>query len=210
MKKKWILGLSVLALTMPTNVSAKGSATISFTGSDSVVIGDTFKVYMSVENILDTKTGIVALGGQITYDKEKIEYIEAKNLNTPYAFQINPEVMKFAGLDYTLENGMKTSTNIYEFTFKAKKEGLTTISVENSEICDQKEHLTSRVQPKQIEIKEPIKEEKKQVTKKINVVSTTKKLVKKENKKENENKEKVQKINKFVHNFLKKLTQLMK
>lgn len=209
MKKKLVMGLVLASsmASMPMNVLAKGSATINFTSNSEVSVGEEVKVIMSVEDILDTEAGVVSFGGKLTYDEEKLEYVSAKNLDTPYAFQINPKTMMLAGLDYTLANGIYNNMNIYEFTFKAKEAGTTEITLNKPVVTEIKDYLTPTVNAKVIEIVEK-KEEKVVETKKEEQKEVKKEV--QEAKKVETNKAKLEKMSGFVHNILKKLTNFSK
>lgn len=208
MKKNIFKGL-ILASTiasMPVNVMAKATAVVNFTSEDKVAVGDTIKVYMNVDNIEGTYDGVVSFGGKLTFDEEKLEYISAKNLDTPYSFEIYAKTMMLAGLDFTLENGMYNKTNIYEFTFKAKEVGNTEVTLNEAVLTDSKDYITSTVNAKNIEIVEPTaktenREENEPVLKSENII------VKKN---AEPNKKKMQKVNHYVHHMLKKLSNLMK
>lgn len=154
MKNKMLIGLMTLGLLgSTTSVYAMGNATVSFNSDDTVTVGDTFTVKMNVEDIKDTYDGVVSMGGNLSFDNTKIEYISSKGIETPYQFQINQDYnYKIAGLDFTLDNGIKNNLTVYEFTFKALKEGNTTITLTNAKLTDSKEYINTNVVSKEINI----------------------------------------------------------
>lgn len=220
MKNKIGLGLVVASsiMALPLNVNAKGVATVDFTSVDTINIGESFKVYMSVNNVKDTYDGVVSLSGRLTYDTNKIEYVDAKSLATHYEFYINPRSMMIAGLDFTLDNGIYENTKIYEFTFKAKEVGNASITLKEVELTDSKDYIDSKVNQKNVTISNVeentiqlneaqltnSKEYSESIKKEAKTSSTI--TVKKET---NDNKEKLNKINNYVHSLLKKLSNLI-
>ncbi len=215
MKKKLVVGLA-LAMSlnaMPIVANAEGSATINFKSNDQVNVGENIKVYLSIEDIVNKNNGIVSIGGELVYDNEKLELVNAKKLDTPYYFTFNPASNMLAGLDFSFENELNKDTKLYEFTFKAIEEGNTYITVNEAELGDKKaELLTPNVYGKTINITE--KEEKKvekvkpvlTSKKEIKVIKTTVKTEKKET--VETNKAKLQKINHKVCNLIKKISKL--
>ncbi len=154
MKNKMLIGLMTLGLlSSTTSVYAMGNATVSFDSNNTVNVGDTFTVKMNVEDIIDTYDGVVSMGGNLSFDNTKIEYISSKGIETPYQFQINEDYnYKIAGLDFTLDNGIKNNLTVYEFTFKALEEGNTTITLTNAKLTDSKEYINTNVVSKEINI----------------------------------------------------------
>lgn len=193
MKNKILLGVMTLGLLgSTTSVYAMGNATVSFDSNNTVKVGDTFTVKMNVEDITDTYDGVVSMGGNLSFDNTKIEYISSKGIETPYQFQINEDYnYKIAGLDFTLDNGIKNNLTVYEFTFKALEEGNTTITLTNAKLTDSKEYINTNVVSKEINIIN--KKEEKQTPANIKpVVKTELENTKVENKIETETKVEVE------------------
>ena len=193
MKNKILLGVMTLGLLgSTTSVYAMGNATVSFDSNNTVKVGDTFTVKMNVEDITDTYDGVVSMGGNLSFDNTKIEYISSKGIETPYQFQINQDYnYKIAGLDFTLDNGIKNNLTVYEFTFKALEEGNTTITLTNAKLTDSKEYINTNVVSKEINIIN--KKEEKQAPANIKpVVKTELENTKVENKIETETKVEVE------------------
>lgn len=193
MKNKILLGVMTLGLLgSTTSVYAMGNATVSFDSNNTVKVGDTFTVKMNVEDITDTYDGVVSMGGNLSFDNTKIEYISSKGIETPYQFQINEDYnYKLAGLDFTLDNGIKNNLTVYEFTFKALEEGNTTITLTNVKLTDSKEYINTNVVSKEINIIN--KKEEKQAPANIKpVVKTELENTKVENKIETETKVEVE------------------
>lgn len=154
MKKKIFLTMAVVgALSLTSPVYAIGNATVSFDSNNTINVGDTFTVKMNVSNINDTYDGIVSMGGNLSFDNTKIEYVSSKGIDTPYLFQINEDYnYRIAGLDFTLDNGIKNNLTVYEFTFKALTEGNTNITFTNAKLTDSKDYINTTVISKQIKI----------------------------------------------------------
>ena len=160
MKNKMLVGLITLGLLeSTTSVYAMGNATVSFDSKNTVTVGDIFTVKMNVEDIIDTYDGVVSMGGNLSFDDTKIEYISSKGIETPYQFQINEDYnYKIAGLDFTLDNGIKDNLTVYEFTFRALGEGKTTITLTNAKLTDSKEYINTNVILKEINIVNKVEE----------------------------------------------------
>lgn len=212
MKKKIVLGLiaATMLSSMPLNANAVGSASVNFKSNNIVEVGDTIKVYMSIEDIENAYTGIVGVGGRLIYDNEKLEFVEAKLIDAPYNFRFNPKANKLSGIDYNMEQTINKDTTIYEFTFKALEKGNTNITLEEAELSiiprkgqEKESILNANVNGKTIEVIEKTVEEVKPIIEKNN-----EKVVKTEVKEETTNKEKLEKVNVVVHELLKKLSNL--
>lgn len=214
MKKTIILVLitAIILASMPINAYAVGSATINFKSNNTVFIGDTIKVYVSIENIEDANNGIVGIEGKLIFDNKKLEFIEAKTIDTPYDIWFNPKLNKLVGIDFTFEKAINKNTNIYEFTFKALEEGATNITLGEAELSDSKANiLNTNVYSKDIIITKKVIKQKEE--EKVEEVFTpapviTKEAIKTEVKEEITNKEKLEKVNNAVHSLLKKITDL--
>jgi len=138
---------------MITPVKAMGNAKIEFTGNTNVEIGETFKIDMIVTDIYDTYDGIVSFGGNLDFDENMLEYVSSKGAQNPYLFQMNENAKyKIAGLDFTLDNGIRENSKVYEFTFKAIKEGQTSINFKNAKLTDSKDYIDTVVLNKNVTI----------------------------------------------------------
>ena len=133
--KKGLVSLLAFFLVLAP-VKANGSATITVDSKDEAIVGETIDVTLNIKDIKDTLDGIVAIGGDLKYDKEYLEYVSSKNTNKNYFIDINDRIMRIAGVDFTLENGIKKDQTIYTFTFKVLKEGKTNITFINPEVVD--------------------------------------------------------------------------
>lgn len=134
------------------SVDAK-SAVVEFESDNTVEVGNVFTINMVVDNI-DSYDGIVSLGGNLSFDKNILKFISSEPITTPYQFHINTEAnYKLAGLDFTLDNGIKTRTTVYSFKFEALKEGVAEIDLINEKLTDSQDYLNTSVNSKQIIIK---------------------------------------------------------
>ncbi len=136
--KKSVLNKILLAgvtLMAPMMVNAK-SANISIVGNDNVYQDEYITLSVEVNNIVD-ENNISAVGGDVVYDNDYLTLISTKGVTAPYKFdgnKIKENTYRIAGLDFTLANGIKDTTKVYELTFKANKVGNTTIEFKNPEI----------------------------------------------------------------------------
>lgn len=145
MKKKLFLGLFGMTLCLlPNNVLAL-NASVNVSGSDTVNVGENFKISVSINDVMGTNDGIESFSGQVSYDRELLEYIGVETNNSNYDFLVNEDNLKLAALDYTMARGIKEDTIIYTFTFRAKSTGNTSISIDNLKVTDSKSYLDANV-----------------------------------------------------------------
>ena len=171
MKKKLLVGILSLGLiAVPSVVNAQGTATIKFEGNNVTKVGDEIRVNMIVDDVKDTLDGVEAFGGYITFDNSVLELIATEQADNKYPVFINEKINKIAGVDFTLENGIKEKTNVYTMVFKAKGEGNTVITLSNPEVVDRLTAVDYKVEGLNISVKE----EKKEVVTTTTSTTTTK------------------------------------
>ena len=164
MKKGLLLTLATAALLAPTSAFANGKATVKVAGTTTTNVDNIIEVNVKLTDIKDTLDGVVAFGGDLKYDKEYLEYVSSSKSDDTYEFLINEDILRIAGVDYTLENGIKDDTTVYTFKFKALKEGNTTVTFADPEVVDtDASEIESTVKPLNItingkkEVKETVK-----------------------------------------------------
>ncbi len=157
--KKGLVSLAAFFLALAP-AKANGIATINVDGKNDATVGETINVSINLQNIKDTIDGVVAIGGDLKFDDEYLEYVGSSDVNANYKIDINEKIFRIAGVDYTLENGIKEDRLIYTFSFKVLKEGNTTITFENAEVVDvDASNVESNVKPLNITINNKIEEE---------------------------------------------------
>ena len=157
--KKGLVSLGAFFLALAP-AKANGIATINVEGLNETTVGETINVSLNLQNIKDTINGVVAIGGDLKYDDEYLEYVGSKDVNKNYKTDINEEILRIAGVDFTLDNGIKEDSSIYTFSFKVLKEGNTNITFENAEVVDvDASSVKSNVKPLNIKINSNVKEE---------------------------------------------------
>lgn len=189
MKKGLLLTLASAALLAPTSAFANGMATVKVAGNTTTNVDNIIEVNVKLTDIVDTLDGVVAFGGDLKYDKEYLEYVGSSKSEDTYEFLINEDILRIAGVDYTLENGIKDDTTVYTFKFKALKEGNTTVTFADPEVVDtDASEIESTVKPLNITInskKETVKPvETKKVVKEAKPVEEVKTEVIEEKKEE--------------------------
>ena len=135
MKKALFTGAVITLLCIPSVAFAKGTAGVKFEGTNNVNVGDEFTVNMVIDNVNDTEYGVVGLGGYISYDSNVLELVSTSQGNS-YEVLINKNNNKIIGIDYTMANGIKERTNVYNLTFKAKAAGDSNITLTDGELED--------------------------------------------------------------------------
>ena len=189
--KKGLVSFAAFFLALAP-AKANGIATINVEGKTNATVGETINVNLKLENIKDTIDGVVAIGGDLKYDNDYLEYVGSLDINPNYKTEINEKILRIAGVDFTLENGIKEDSAIYTFSFKVLKEGNTSVTFENPEVVDtDASAIASNVLPLNITINSNNQEEVK--TPEIKTVEKEEKiLVNKENKKTNDIEEKIE------------------
>lgn len=202
--KKGLVSFAAFFLALAP-VKANGIATINVEGKTNATVGETINVNLKLENIKDTIDGVVAIGGDLKYDKEYLEYVGSLDINPNYKTEINEKILRIAGLDFTLENGIKEDSAIYTFSFKVLKEGNTSITFENSEVVDtDASAIASNVLPLNITINSNNQEEVK--TPKIKTVEKDEKIIVKEENSKTNNVIQEEVKNNIVENEIKEKT----
>ena len=123
-------------LLAPTAVNA-ASANVAITGENSAMVNDTITLNIKVNNVLDAD--VVAVGGDILYNPEYLTLIDTKSVSNNYSFDgnlITDGDYRIAGVDFTMENGIKTDSIVYSLVFRTKKSGNTEITFNNAELVN--------------------------------------------------------------------------
>ena len=71
-----------------TSIVKAATATVGFDGNSTVSVGSNITIKMYVTGGSNIDGGIVSVGGNLTFDSNYLEYVSAKGIQTPYAFQI--------------------------------------------------------------------------------------------------------------------------
>ena len=166
MKKALFTGAVIALLCVPSVAFAKGTAGVKFEGQNNVNVGDEFTVNMVIDNVNDTEYGVVGLGGYITYDNNVLELINTEQGDS-YEILINRNNNKIIGIDYTMANGIKERTNVYNLTFKAKAAGDSNITLTDGELEDRYDSIEFTVDGLNVTSKEVKIEENNTVNEEI-------------------------------------------
>lgn len=153
-RKLSFLILSFFLFLCPLTVKAT-NANVSFSGNNSVYVGNTItiKMYISGEEI---EGGVVSAGGNLSFDSDYLEYVSGNGVSSPYLFQITPSANYIiAGLDPKLDNGIMKKTEVFTFVFKAKKTGNTQVSLKNAKLSSRDAKVATTVSSKTISITNP-------------------------------------------------------
>ena len=123
MKKLYRFILPFLLFVLIPNVNA-ASASIQVSSNSSVYNGSNITVSVVISNV-NVNGGIVGVGGFLNYDTSYFDLVSASPTTSPYAFKTTntPGSSKIAGQDFTNEVGIKSTTTIVTYVFKAKKIG---------------------------------------------------------------------------------------
>ncbi|MDD6223978.1 MAG: cadherin-like beta sandwich domain-containing protein [bacterium] len=148
--------LSALFFLCPSMVKAAGSATIGFSGDSTVYVGNNITITMYISDVNGANGGIASVGGNLSFDSSCLEYVSGVGVNYPYGFQMNPAAdYKLAGLDTSLSNGITGYTNVFTFTFHAKRLCSTTITLKNAKISDTVDKATAHISAKAVQVVNP-------------------------------------------------------
>ena len=139
-----------------TDVFAASTAKVEFNGNSSVSVGSNITVNLKVTSVnsdQESYNGVVSLAGYLSFDSTYLEYVSATPATSPYAFSINKNNnYKIAGMDFSGSNGIKSSTVVFTFVFKALKAGTTQVTLTNAKLTDSTFQYTTSVVPKNITI----------------------------------------------------------
>jgi len=115
------------------NVFADGSATLNLSGASSAIVGNNVDVILAVSGLTDIPGGISGVQGAVTYNTEYLEFVNGTSL-APYTVSYSDSAKKFIG--FAVGNNITTSTNLVKLTFKTKKVGSTSISLNSLKFVD--------------------------------------------------------------------------
>lgn len=132
-KIKFLAITICLFLFSSLNVSA-GSATLNLTGSSSVIINNEISITLNINNI-NAEGGIAGVQAKLHYDSEYLTFVSATNL-AKFGISYSDSVKTMSGASFGSDNITSTSSGLMKFTFKAKKEGKTDISITNVEVSE--------------------------------------------------------------------------
>lgn len=136
MKNRKILNYFLLSLCLFLFSSLSleaGSANLSFSGNSSVYNGNTIDITLSVSGV-NAEGGITAIGGQINYDSNYLEYVSFQSLG-PITVRYEPGTKRFAGLSFG-GPAITGNTGVIKLTFRAKQLGNTTITFSGASVSD--------------------------------------------------------------------------
>ncbi len=129
--------LSFLVFQLPQAKAANaGSATVGFTANKTnVQVGDNVVFTMKISNISTTDTdGVASIGGNIVFDTDYLDFVSQTSATNGINFSYMESTKKFAWV-YS-GTGIKTNTNLMNFTFKTKKIGTTAVTINNLLVSD--------------------------------------------------------------------------
>ena len=154
MKKNYnrlLLILSFFLFCFPLGVFAKTNASASFSGNNSVYLGDNIDVYLVVsESGSGAGEGVAGIQGPISYDSSKLELVG----NEPYSLNASYGNGKVIGMVTSASSYLTGTKNVMKFTFRTKALGNATISM-NADISDANGSKMSCNPSKTISIVEP-------------------------------------------------------
>lgn len=113
--------------------AASGSARISYSGSSNVTVGSNITIQVRVSDIVGKP--LAGIGGKVVFDKEYLQYVSSTGATSPYAFNINLDNYKIAGLSFS-GTGIANAQTIYTFVFKAVKSGTTSVRFTDIDLSD--------------------------------------------------------------------------
>lgn len=117
------------------NVYAAGSANVSINGSSSVIVGKNIDITIKVSNLSDIPNGISGVQGTLVYDSNFLEYISGSAITlAPYTVSYNESAKKFIG--FAVGNNIINDSSLLRLSFRAKKEGNSSISISSEKLVD--------------------------------------------------------------------------
>lgn len=119
------------------SLDAAGSVSTSMSGSNSVYVGNTIDVTLSVTGVNGVSGGgLTGIAGSISYDSNYLEYVSFKSL-APFEINYSNSSRVFTGFD-TTGGSKKISGNsdIIRITFRTKAVGNTTVKYVDTDASD--------------------------------------------------------------------------
>lgn len=155
--KKIYLGLCAGLVTALIGIGNVDAAKMSIVGSDNAIVDNNITLNVEISEL--EGESIIGIGGQISFDKEYLELVSMKGIEEPYSVAYNLKNAKFAGVSFS-GRGILEDKKVLAITFKAKKEGNTTVDFADYELTNVKTDLVDTTSvSKKIVIKEVLKEE---------------------------------------------------
>lgn len=155
--KKIYLGLCAGLVTALIGIGSVDAAKMSIVGSDNAIVDNNITLNVEISEL--EGESIIGIGGQISFDKEYLELVSMKGIEEPYSVDYNLKNAKFAGVSFS-GRGILEDKKVLAITFKAKKEGNTTVDFADYELTNVKTDLVDTTSvSKEIVIKEALKEE---------------------------------------------------
>jgi len=130
-----------------------GSVTLGLSSNKSTyAVGESVVITMRISNVsVSDSDGVGSIGGVLNYDKDYLTYEKFSSLTSGISFSFFPSTNKFAWV-YS-GSGIKGTTNLVSFTFKAKQKGTTNVKINNALVSDtMPNRLTTSVSGKSITI----------------------------------------------------------
>lgn len=151
-----IFKIFLIVMTLFTSipiVNAAGTATLAFDGSSTANVGSEFSVTLKLSGSSGAVNGVGGVGGKLIFDSDYLEYVSSSNV-APFKITYSTKSSKLSGVASAEEEFITASSqNLFTFTFRPKKEGKTTIRLDESDVPDGGGNtLTSNIPSKEITI----------------------------------------------------------
>lgn len=146
-----VIIFSIFISLIFTNVYA-GSVNVSFSGNDTVYVGDTIDLIVNVSNINGLTNGMATLQADLIYEDGYLEYVNSQDVSDDLSVSYGTKTKRFVALGLGGES-ISSSGNLLKITFKAKTKGTTTVNLSNTVVGDTSAIVhTANVTPKKITI----------------------------------------------------------
>ncbi len=122
------------------NVYAAGSASLSVTGTSSVIVGKNVEITIKVSNLSNIPNGISGVQGIVNYESEYLAFEKSSSLAV-YNVVYQDNVKKFIG--FAVGNNINSDSGLIKLVFKTKKEGNTHISLSGIKLVDGNSEVVS-------------------------------------------------------------------
>ena len=153
---KIIIPAFILLFLFTTTAKAAGNVSATFSGSNSVTVGSTVTLNLSINSVQGSADGkVYAFGGYITFDPEYLQYQSWSGANswTGSTGSLGTGRIKVSTVDFSMANGV-SSGSIGTIKFKALKAGNTTVTMNTIEATDQEKNLDVSFSGKTVTINE--------------------------------------------------------
>ena len=132
--RKFIIIVAIIILSAYTKVYA-GSINVSFSGNDTVYVGDNIDLTVKVSDINGLANGLATFQADVSFDEGYLEFVKADDVSSKLSVSYGQKTKRFVALGMGGEY-VASNEDLLKITFKAKTPGETTLNLSNTVVGD--------------------------------------------------------------------------